>query len=284
MARQALAEGWQVAGLVRTERQAAIWRGRGVECVIGDIAEMDWHARLSAVADYVVNAVSASGGDYARTYVDGNCSIRQWARGGNVGTLVYTSTTGVYTQSDDAVVDEESPVGGDPKADILVKAEQVWTEFPPSHSPRRFFVLRLGGLYGPGRHHLLNEIQRGEGVIPGRGDYFINYLHREDAVRAIMSALMAPKTIKNRVYNVVDGKPVLREEVAEWLALRTGSPMPIFDERQQTPRMLRRGRPSPSRIVRGEKIREELYWFPMVGDFRMGVDAILLAQRASDSK
>ncbi len=38
----------------------------------------------------------------------------------------------------------------------------------------------------------------------------------------------------------------------------------------------------PSRIVKAEKIREELYWFPMVGDFRMGVDALLLAQRDPD--
>ena len=51
-------------------------------------------------------------------------------------------------------------------------------------------VLRFGGLYGPGRHHLVDQLRRGENVIGGRVDHYINYLHRDDAASSVLAALV----------------------------------------------------------------------------------------------
>ncbi|MDR2981173.1 MAG: NAD-dependent epimerase/dehydratase family protein, partial [Puniceicoccales bacterium] len=197
VAEKAVALGWKVRVLVRSEAKAAELREQGIDVVVGDIADRTWHERLEPKANYVLNAVSASGGDYERTYVEGNRSLMAWASQGQIDTLVYTSSTGVYPHADGAWLDEASAVKED---DIFVRAENVILAPAVSLSPVRYFILRLGGVYGPRRHYLLDTLRQGQVEIPGRGDFYINFIHRDDAVRAILAAFAAPAEIRNQVY------------------------------------------------------------------------------------
>ncbi len=277
VARQALAAGRPVYALVRSDASAEMLRAAGLTgVVVGDIATDDWHRALPTMRAQAVVSVSSGGGDldtYRRTYRDGMASALRWAEQG-VDTLVYTSSTGVYRQDGGVTVDETSPVGGDPKSDLLVETERLLLD-APALAPLGRFVLRFGGLYGPQRHYLLDALRRGERDFAGAGGFRINYLHRDDAVSAVFAALDAPRAITGGVYNVTDGNPATKAEIANFLADSLGLPHPVWNPEKPTGRALRRGADSPDRIIRAEKISAELDWYPRHLDFRSGYAALL---------
>jgi nucleoside-diphosphate-sugar epimerase len=169
------------------------------------------------------------------------------------------------------VVDEDSPVGGAPTADAILAGERAVLESGLPYAR----VLRFGGLYGPGRHHLLDQLRRGERVIGGRVDHHINYLHRDDAAAALLRAATVGRA-GPRVYNVVDGRPVTKQALALWLAERLGQPAPTFDPAAPAgPRMAKGGRTQPDRIVAAERIGRELGWNPHYPDVFAGMQALL---------
>jgi nucleoside-diphosphate-sugar epimerase len=136
-------------------------------------------------------------------------------------------------------------------------------------------VLRFGGLYGPGRHYLLDQLKRGENVIGGRVDHFINYLHREDAAGAILAAAEI-ETRGAHLFNVTDGQPVTKADLAVWISTQLHLPPPIFDaEAPAGPRMRRSGQIQPSRIIDAGLIRRKLLWKPRFAGVYDGFMAFL---------
>jgi nucleoside-diphosphate-sugar epimerase len=245
--------------------------------VEADLATDSWHARLAGGADLVVNCVSSGGGGeagYRRSYVDGMKSVLAWAAraGPPAGTIVYTSSTSVYAQDAGALVDESAPAeGATPNGAIIRESEKLLQESPPEVC-RRWFVLRLAGIYGPGRHHLLDQLRSGAGQLGGRGAHWLNLAHRDDIVAAILACLTAPVAVGNEIFNVADGAPGPREQVVRWLAGRLGRPMPGFDGETSA---RRGGLPMPDRVIVSEKLRTVLGWLPRFPDYRAGYEAIL---------
>ena len=209
--------------------------------------------------DAVLIALSAGGrgeAAYAEVYAEGPARLAAWAAAAGARHLVLLSSTGVYRQEGE--VDEASPAGGDGPSDALVAGERAVLA---SSVPCRA-VLRLGGLYGPGRHYLLDPLRRGERVVGGPSHHRINYLHRDDAATACLAALGAAEGA--HLYHVTDGNPVTKAELARWICGRLGLPAPVLDPGAPAgPRARRTGRVTPDRVVRSEAIRRELGWKPL---------------------
>jgi nucleoside-diphosphate-sugar epimerase len=193
-----------------------------------------------------------------------------WAKSVGASCFIFTSSTGVYRQDDGGKVDETSPVGGAPTADAILGGEQAVL----SSGFAKARVLRFGGLYGLGRHHLVDQLRRGENVIGGRVDHFINYLHRDDAASSILAAIIGgPEGA--RVYNVGDGNPVTKEALTKWIATRLGQASPVFNPAAPAgPRVAKGGRTQPNRIVLTERIRAELPWKPIFPDVFAGLSEL----------
>jgi len=272
-ARQAKSAGHEVLGVVRSEASRDKLRAEGITAEAFDLHAGDW-ALLPKQFDAVVYAASTGGGGpeaYALAYDVGVKRALVWARGVGAQAFVFTSSTGVYRQDDGRIVDEESVVGGAPTADAILGGERAVL----SAGFARSRVLRFGGLYGPGRHHLVDQLRRGENVIGGRVDHFINYLHRDDAAASILAALVGGP-LGPRVYNVGDGCPVTKEALARWVAERLGQPTPVFDPSAPAgPRVAKGGRTQPSRIVATGRIRTELGWTPVFIDVFSGLAPFL---------
>ncbi|MEY3130482.1 MAG: dTDP-glucose 4,6-dehydratase, partial [Verrucomicrobiota bacterium] len=231
-------------------------------------------ALLPKQFDAVVYAASTGGGGpeaYALAYDVGVKRALAWAREVGAQAFVFTSSTGVYRQDDGRIVDEESVVGGAPTADAILGGERAVL----SSGFAKARVLRFGGLYGPGRHHMVDQLRRGDHVIGGRVDHYINYLHRDDAASSVLSALVAGPS-GARVYNVGDGHPVTKEVLARWIAERLGQSAPVFDPSAPAgPRVAKGGRTQPSRIVATGRIRSELGWKPVFADVFAGLAPFL---------
>lgn len=279
LAEQAAAQGARVQALTRNREKAEQLRARGIEVMIGDLAAADWHAQVEAGPDWVVNTVSAAEPTpegYRRSYVDGTRSILAWAAAGGrpVGTIVYTSSTGVYPQGGGVEVDETAPTAGaSVTGSILVEAEDLLRAAPAS-AVGRWFILRLAGIYGPGRHHLLNSLRAGAAELPGTGEFRLNLAHRDDIAAALLACALAPAAVRNEVFNVSDDAPATRAEVAGWLAARLGLVVPRFAG-SGAGSARKGGAAAPDRIIRSRRIRDVLGWTPRFADFRAGYASIL---------
>lgn len=274
----AQADGAQVVALTRNPTRAEELRRRGVAVVVGDLASGDWHKEIPGGADLALNSVSAAAftpEGYRQSYVAGARSILAWAARGPrpVGTLVYTSSTGVYPQDGGVRVDETATTAGaGPTGQVLAEAEELLRQAPES-SVVRAFVLRLAGIYGPGRHALLDQLRAGAETISGRGSHRLNLIHRDDVVSAVCACFAAGVGQPGGTFNVSDGQPASRAEVVAWLAERLGRPAPRFDESAASTR--RGGAGVPDRVIANDALRRTLGWAPRFPSFREGYAALL---------
>jgi nucleoside-diphosphate-sugar epimerase len=276
LARAAVASGASVEALTRNPEKAAALRTAGLaKVVVADLSTDAWHRQVDGGADLVVNCVSSGGPDaYRQSYVGGMQSVLAWAAKGAapVGTFVYTSSTSVYPQGGGMMVDETAPAeGATPNGAIIRESESLLQHAPPS-AVRRHFILRLAGIYGPGRHHLLDQLRAGAEQLGGSGTHRLNLAHRDDIVAAILACLGAPATVGSDIFNVADSAPALRAEVVGWLAERLGRPVPGFDGSAMT---RRGGAPMPDRVISNARIQQVLGWRPRYPDYKAGYEKLL---------
>lgn len=272
---EALQRGAEVIALTRNVDKAARLAERGARVIVADLAEDAWHREIDG-AHFIVNCISSGGGGaaaYQRSYVEGTRSIGAWLRAtGPADKFLYTSSTSVYPQSGGVVDETTSTDGAGETAKILLAAEAVVKEMVEAKACRQAVILRLAGIYGPGRHHVLDQLRTGIRPLAGRGNHRLNLVHRDDIVSAICAAL-EPKVTSEayEVFNVVDNGPVSKTEMVEWLARRLGLPFPGFSGEAVPGR-----RPDPpDRVVSNAKIRTNLGWTPTFPDYRSGYEAIL---------
>ncbi len=100
-------------------------------------------------------------------------------------------------------------------------------------------ILRVAGIYGPGRGYLLKQFLRGEARIEGDGSRFLNMIHRDDLIGVILAAL--ERGAPGGIYNAADNEPVSQRQFFEWLAAELKRPLPPAvaaeaDSRAQTGR------------------------------------------------
>jgi nucleoside-diphosphate-sugar epimerase len=117
--------------------------------------------------------------------------------------LVYLSTTGVYGDRDGAAVDEDTPPA--PVSERAVRrlaAENRLRRWADAHAVS-WCILRVPGIYGPGRLPLERLRRRDPAIDPidaGPG----NRIHVEDLVTVCAAAGFATRADR-RIYNVTDG-------------------------------------------------------------------------------
>lgn len=274
-------QGHEVFGLRRTQAGGEAVRAAGLQPLVGDLTCPADLAALPGSFDWVVNtAASGHGGldDYRRVYVEGTRNVIEWLRTAPPRKYVYTSSTGVYGQTDGSAVKESHPTL--PPTDtgsVLVEAEQLLLA---AHRAQGFpaVILRVAGIYGPGRGHYLKQYLAGEAQIPGQGLRFLNMIHRDDVVGSILAALKNGKP--GEIYNAVDDEPVALVHFMRWLSETLGRDMPPFvaeDVADQRKRGL------THKKVQNRRLTMELGYRLKYPNFRQGYSAeIQRADRAGE--
>lgn len=254
-----LQAGHEVFALTRSTANAGELSRLGIRPVIGDICEPATLAVLPD-ADTVLFAVGydrAAGRPQHEVYVDGlrNVLDRMAPR---CGRFVYISSSSVYGQASGEWVDETSvcePV--QPGGQYCLAAEALLHECFPSPNPLATKrpsanVLRLSGIYGPGR--LLSRIESLHAGEPftGRGDAWLNLIHVADAASAVVAC--EQRSQPGETYLISDDRPIRREEYYGQLARLAGAPPPVFLDDQPA----RRGSGGLNKRCSNRKARAEL--------------------------
>lgn len=211
------AAGERVVGLRRRpERLPRSIEGRAVD-LAKQSPEIPADTRLLVVA---IAPKESSEEAYRGAYVDGVCNVLDAVRGsGTQPKIIFVSSTAVYGTAEGGWVDERTlPVPMSPTAAMIRNAERRL------HARERgAIVLRLGGLYGPGRRSLIDRVRSGQALIP-QNPVYSNRIHRDDAAAAIVH--LAGIEHPAPVYLGVDEEPADRGEVIRFLAREMGMAEP----------------------------------------------------------
>jgi nucleoside-diphosphate-sugar epimerase len=208
------ADGHEVWGL---RRQAGVLPApiRPLQADLRDRASL---GHLPEGLDYVFYSASAGRFDetaYRAAYVDGLRASGQQPR-----RVVFTSSTGVYGQTDGEWVDEDSPT--EPpgfSGRCLLEGERLVLAGPYPAT-----VVRLAGLYGPGPGRLIDRVRHGQAVCPSGPPRYTNRIHRDDAASALhhLVGVASPASI----YVGCDDEPTELGTIYRWLATQLGVPEP----------------------------------------------------------
>jgi nucleoside-diphosphate-sugar epimerase len=231
-ARLAIADGHRVFGTTRSAEKTEGLRALGVEPFLFDGVSID-----AAVKDALQQSthviISAAPGDEGDPVLDAaGATIRQDMP--DLRWIAYLSTVGVYGDHEGDWVDEETPCRPVSTRSIQrLAAERAWTDFA-GHRNVPLAILRLSGIYGPGRNAFVN-LERGTAkriVKPGQ---VFNRIHVADIAGAL--AHLAHRETGG-VFNVTDDEPAPPQDVVAYAAsLMNVAPPPEtpFAQAQMTP-------------------------------------------------
>lgn len=170
---------------------------------------------------YTAGATDASGDAYRAAYVAGVTNLLALLRErAETPRFLFVSSTGVYPQHDGEWVDETSPTPrSGTRSDQLLVGETLVIESGLPHS-----VLRLAGIYGPGRTRLIDSVRSSRARIHEDPPLWTNQIRRDDAARALhhLLGLARPASL----YVGVDDEPATEGDVLRFIASRLRVPPP----------------------------------------------------------
>ncbi len=230
LARQALAAGHAVLGLTRSADSAESLRASGIPAAAADLADPPSLVRIAsqcppetAVIHCAAGGKGGGADTYRAIYLEGIKNLR--AAFPDASRFVFTSSSSVYAQIDGSVVTEDFPALPERETGRILREAENETLTAAGT------VLRLAGLYGPGRSVLLRQFLAGESVIDVRTEppatpdgRWVNQIHRADAAAALLMA--AQGALQSGIYNVVDSTPMLQRTIYTELAHRFARPLP----------------------------------------------------------
>ncbi|WP_309086324.1 SDR family oxidoreductase [Chelativorans sp.] len=221
-----------IAGTTRSEEKAEGLQAQGIAPFIyaGKGLSPEMAAALSGSTHLVISIAPGEDGDLVLPALRGlggsAMPAMQW-----VG---YLSTVGVYGDHGCAWVDEESecrPVSS--RSRWRLNAEKDWLNFG-REAGVPVALLRLSGIYGPGRNAFVNLAEGKAKRIVKPGQVF-NRIHVDDVAGATVH-LMRGKL--GGIFNVSDDEPSPPQDVVAYAAGLMGVEPPPeipFDEAQMMP-------------------------------------------------
>ncbi len=237
--------------LTRSDERVAELCDAGLEPIVGH-----WHdaasLHLPPVDTVLVSVPHREDGGWAiESHVHGLKNLLQalptgWSK------LIYLSTTGVYGDAHE-VVDENTPtqptrIG----PQIAVAAEQFLEQqwHARAVAQPQLTILRLAGIYGPGRIPLAEKLRSGQPLqVPQDG--WLNLAHVDD-IAAMLSMVMG-RPLHHELYVFSDAHAVRRIEFYRHLASLCGVDEPQFaaaDPSSSRGRRAGNKRVDPQRLVR----------------------------------
>jgi nucleoside-diphosphate-sugar epimerase len=259
-----LERGHRVRAVVGRREQASFLEQIRVEPIIGDLLDrrsLEHAARGSETALYLAPALAGpaqpDSSFHRRVLLEGVRNLLEVLSRTGVKRYIGQSTTLVYGENGQAIVDESAPVQVTPltrpaaEMETLIRsAELQWT------------ILRGGLLYGPGtgrEESWWQAARNGRLRLPGDGSDLVSLVHVVDMARAVVSA--AERDSGDGIYNIVDDEPVSTKDLFSYISAQVGQAAPLAGG----PKFL------PSLGVKNIKAQLELAWRPVYPGYPVGL-------------
>ncbi|MBW3542747.1 MAG: SDR family oxidoreductase [Planctomycetes bacterium] len=222
--------GHKVRALTRSAARTEELADLGIEPVRGDVTQPETLHGLPP-SDSVLYAVALDRSSHQsrrEVLVEGLARTLD-ALMGKVQRFLFISTTSVYGQTDGSRVDETSschPTRENGR--MALEAEHVVRRhFSAERGGPAANIVRLAGLYGPGRLlRRIEAVQSGE-VVSGNPEAWLNLIHVDDAAEAVIACERQWRS--GETWLACDDRPIHRREYYELLSRLLHGPPPTFD-------------------------------------------------------
>ena len=207
-----------------------------------------------------------------QTVLGGVAHTLKQLRRTNLRRAVLTSSTAVYGHHNGLRVDAHTnPDPVDDRGRLLLAGEDLWR-----NAGKSYRIVRLAGLYGPGRIIGMAGVRQGAPLV-GDPQALINLIHVDDAVELVMAVMMSENA--EQVELACDGTPVPRIDYYRHLAQRIGvSPPPVLNDADAAAQLgLKRERlnRSSSKSLDNIGTCQRTGWTPNYPNFRVGLETAL---------
>ncbi len=181
----------------------------------------------------------------------------------------YFSSTGVYGDTGGAFVDESAPVGTGRRS-ARTAADLAWQAIGAT-------ILRLPGIYGPGRS-AFDQLARGTARRIDRPGHRFNRIHVDDIAGATLALIAAGA---RGVVNIVDDLPAEPRHVTEFACALAGHPLPTLERLDQAALSpMARGFWSEQRCVAGTRLPRMTGYRLLHPSYKAGLTAIHASRRS----
>jgi nucleoside-diphosphate-sugar epimerase len=186
--------------------------------------------------------------------------------------ICYFSTVGVYGDFGGDWVDESAPTRPvNKRSQQRVEIEQLWRDYAASRDIP-VLVLRLAGIYGPGRSSF-DKLREGTARRIVKPDQVFNRIHVDDIGR--VTALAAARALAG-TFNLSDDEPAPPQDLVEYAAKLLGLPVPPgipFESAEMTP--MARSFYADNKRVSSRAIKQALGIELLYPTYQAGLDSIL---------
>lgn len=275
VAREAMAAGWQVVGTARDPAAKPV--PEGVEVVAfgaaGAAIRDASHLLVTAAPGEASSQVGPdeTGDPVLAAHRD---AIEAAIAAGSLVWVGYCSTTGVYGDRGGGAVDEASaPAPGSARARRRVAAERAWAGFADRCAVD---VMRLAGIYGPGRS-ALETVRAGRARRIDKPGHKFSRIHVDDIAHGVVAAMRTAARTGLRVLNFADDEPASSADVTAYAARLLGlEPPPLvpFDEAVQGMSEMARSFWAENRVVLNDATKQALRIAWHHPSYREGLKAI----------
>ncbi|MEM1150989.1 MAG: SDR family NAD(P)-dependent oxidoreductase [Pseudomonadota bacterium] len=255
LADRLLALGWRVGGTVRTSEKADGLKDRGIAA-----ETFQNHAMPPPDSDWLISIPPSEAGCPAFLSAGHGADTAR--------SITYLSTTGVYGDLGGRWAYEWSPVNPlSDRARNRVIAEDQWRG-----TGRRLSIVRLPGIYGPGRSSL-DRVREGNArriVKPGQ---VFSRVHVDDIASGLEAILLREA---QGVFHLTDDEPCPPQDVTAYAAEILGAPVPAdepFESVALSP-MAASFYAECKRVANG-RTKAALGWRPTYPTYREGLRHIL---------
>ena len=262
-----------VAGTVRSGDKAAALRREGVEALVFDGGAVLDPAIENRLAEADLCLVSVQPG------VAGDPVLTPFAaaieRAPRLGRIVYLSTIGVFGDHGGAWIDENTaPVPGSERGRVRLGVEQAWLDLG-ARSGKTVHILRLAGIYGPGRN-ALDDLACGEARRIDKPGQVFNRIHVTDIGRTIDRAFVHEGP--SAAWNVADDEPAAAPDVVAYAAGLMGvEPPPLIPFAEAPLSPMARSFYGANRRVGNAALKTRLGVALAYPTFREGLNALFAA-------
>jgi nucleoside-diphosphate-sugar epimerase len=276
VAKKWVQQGDEVFALTRTEERGNQLSSLGIQPIIGNIADVQSISSLPAVESVLYSLGYDRFSKYSRKeiVIDGLKNFLEFLPV-SVNNFLFTSSISVYGQSSGEWVDENSETSPEKESgQVCLEAEEVVRSFflkkeEEKEQTIHWMILRLAGIYGPGRVlQKKDAIQAGQ-PIGGEPEAWLNLIHVDDASEAILKA--EQKITESSLLLISDSQPVTRREYYQQLASLMNAPEPVFDPALKNQQ---RGIGLNKRC-QNQKMKQTLDFDLMYPDYKTGLKSII---------
>ncbi|MEZ6042841.1 MAG: NAD(P)H-binding protein [Planctomycetaceae bacterium] len=247
-----LARGITVYTLTRSTEKADQFRQAGLQPIVGHLEKRHGLPVLPPV-DAVLWAVGfdrQAGNSRESVWLDGlRQLVQSLSRNPPPRRFVYVSSTGVYGDAGGSAVDESTAaIPTTESGQVCLKGEQLLSTTLSHHLPQTLgVILRMAGIFGPGR--LLRRVQdlREGTPIAAAPDDWLNLIHVDDATSAVEYFLTQPVAVNDLLcqpseissaatanthdlptINIANQPTLTRRQYYSTLARACDAPAPVF--------------------------------------------------------